>query len=78
MSTGIFSAPSIDRIVSDQLGTLPAGHTNAVVGTVDDHGAQVEARFTLGPDERWVFQGAYRYDWASGDETGTGKVIVSW
>jgi hypothetical protein len=74
----IFSPDQLSRIVNDTLVDLPSDHKNAIVGSVDTHGAQVVAGFTLGQDNTWKLEGAYRHSWDTGEDTVGGKVIVSW
>jgi hypothetical protein len=74
----VFEASRLDRIVGDIIpATVPAGHTNAIVGTLDGNGVKVGAVFTLGADQRWAFKGAYEHQW-TGDNSEAGQVIFSW
>lgn len=57
---------------------VPAGHTNAIVGGVDEHGAQVLAAMKLGEDDRWIINAAARYDWSTQTTAVGGSVIYSW
>lgn len=73
-----FSQQQLDAIVHQALASsLPDGHTNAIVGMVDEHGAQVVAGFHFGESDRWEFQGAFRHDWSGANEAGA-KLICSW
>jgi hypothetical protein len=56
---------------------LPNGHKNAIVGTVDQNGAQIVAGFHVGHDNNWEFDGAFQHTW-TGDNVGSAKVIYSW
>ncbi len=73
----IFSKSQIDSIVTNTLPTVPDGHTNAVVGTVDQNGAQVVAVFKLGTDDRWTASAVARHEW-SGENAVGGSLIYSW
>jgi hypothetical protein len=69
----IFSQEQLTKLVADTLPPPSAGHTIAVVGTVDQHGAQVVAGFTS-DNQRWRFNGAFRHDW-NGDNTVGAQVM---
>jgi hypothetical protein len=76
----IFSDSQLAKLVSDTIpmSSLPAGHTNAIVGTVDATGAQVVVGVTKDlASATWQVQGAYRQEW-SGNKSAAAKVIVSW
>lgn len=72
----IFSQDQLAQIVKDSLVNVPAGHTNAVVATVDQSGVKIVAGFSL-HDDRWRIEGAYAHDW-DGEDTAGAKVILSW
>jgi hypothetical protein len=69
----IFSKEQLDKLVSETLPPASAGHKVAVVGTVDQHGAQIVAGFTS-DNNRWRFNGAFRHDW-TGDNTVGAQVM---
>jgi len=78
--------PPVLRLTADHLQQLiaetltpvvPPGHTNAVVGTLDQTGVQLLVSFKQGPDRRWSVTGAIRHDW-SGDTSGAASVVYSW
>ncbi len=73
----IFSPQQLDSIVQQTLPSVPEGHTNAVVGTVDQKGAQVVAVFKLGDDNRWTASAVARHEWSGDNEVG-GSIIYSW
>ena len=64
-ATTFFSQAQLARIVQETLPPVSDDHTIAVVGTVDNDGAQVVANFTrrTGTGD-WTLQAAYRHDWA--------------
>lgn len=74
---GLFTADALGRVVQEQLATLPAGHRNAIIGSVDASGVQIVAGVALDAQAHWMVQGVFHHDW-SGDTTGAAKVIVSW
>lgn len=76
----IFSPDQLAVIVKQTLPTtLPVGHSNAIVATVDQTGAQVVVGFhrDLGTG-LWEAQGAYRHTWATGDNQVGARFIYSW
>lgn len=76
--TTMFSPTQLQEIVHKTVeAEVPAGHTNAIIGTWDTAGVQVLATFKLGADARWKVTGAVRHDW-SGDTEGSAAVMYSW
>lgn len=75
----LFSQNQLTKIVGDTFKSveLPAGHSNALVATMDDQGTKVLASFKLGTDARWQITGAFEHDW-SGSTTVGGSVVYSW
>lgn len=71
----ILSPEALQRVIVETL--PPDGRPNekVVVGTVDQHGAQVVASFKM--KERWELQAAARHDW-SGENTLGAKVLLRW
>lgn len=72
-----FSPAQLKSIVETTLAVVPDGHTNAIVGGLDQHGAQVVASFKLGADDRWVASGVARHDW-TGNNTVGASLVYSW
>ncbi len=77
MSTTIFSTDDLKSLADKALTTVPDGHSNAIVGTVDQSGAQVVVIAKLGPSNNWDVTGAARHDWSGDNEVGA-SVIYSW
>jgi hypothetical protein len=78
MSTTVFSQDQLNAIVKETIpSNLPDGHAHAIVGTVDQDGAQVVAGFTLGANQEWQVDGVFRHTW-SGDNAVGAQVIYSW
>jgi hypothetical protein len=77
--TTLFSPDQLQHLIDMTIPpVLPEGHTNALVGTVDATGAQIILGFKKDAHgATWEFQGGYRHEW-SGDDIGSGKLIVSW
>lgn len=74
----IFSPQQLQQIVSQTIPqNLPDGHKNAIVGTVDQDGAQVVAGFKLGQNDHWEVTGAFRHQWSGENEVGA-SIIASW
>lgn len=69
MPTTIFSPDQLKQLVTKTLVDVPKDHKIAVVGTVDQHGAEVVANFTSQNNE-WQLQAAYRHDWSGDNEIG--------
>lgn len=76
MPLTIFSPDQLNALVA-ALPQLPDGHKNAIVGTVDLTGAKVVAGFSLGPDNKLKFSGAFEHDW-TGDNKAGAQVLYSW
>lgn len=75
----IFSPEQLAKIVNETIPSeLPNGHTNAIVGAVDQTGAKVVASFSLDQKQRWQLRGAWDHEWESGNDTVGGQVLVSW
>jgi hypothetical protein len=73
----IFSQTQLQQAVAAIPPDLPEGHSSAIVGTVDQTGAQVIVGFkkdALGGT--WQAQGAFRHDW-SGDNSVGARFIYS-
>lgn len=77
MSTTIISSDQLNAIAAQTLPTVPDGHSNAIVGTVDQNGAQVVAVFKLGASKNWDVTAVGRHDWSGDNEVGA-SVIYSW
>ncbi len=76
--TTIFSPAQLDAIVTRTIPeNLPAGHRNAIVGTVDTHGVEVAALFALGDGDHWQVKAAGDYAW-NGDVSVGASIIDSW
>lgn len=75
--TTIFSPAQLDAIIAETIPTLPPGHQNAIVGTVDTHGVEVAALFTLGSSGNWHVKAAGAYGW-NGDASVGASIIDSW
>ena len=75
----IFSQSALHKIVTDTMAEtpIPDGHTNAVIGTVDESGAQVVVTVKLGKNDLWQVTGAVRHEW-SGDNSVGASVVASW
>lgn len=79
MSMNIFSPEALAKIINE---TIPLNtdktHTNAIVAGIDQHGAQVVARFEK-QGSAWVLDGdaVVRHDW-SGDNSVGARVILKW
>lgn len=74
--TTVFSPAQLKTIVDQTLPLVPAGRTNAVVGTVDKTGAQVLVTFKS-KDEKWLATGVARHEWTGENEVGA-SLIYSW
>jgi len=79
VTLSVFAPEALTKAVHDALATVPDGHTNAVVGTVDQFGVHVAVGFSRpGPgSSEWNIQAAATHQW-SGDTQIGGKVILSW
>lgn len=77
MTATIFSPEQLNAIVKQTLPQVPDNHTNAIVGTVDQHGVQAVAVFKLGAYDRWMATGAIRHNWDGENDIG-GSLIYSW
>lgn len=74
----IFNADQLATLVSTIPNDLPEGHANAIVGGVDQTGAQVVVGFQRDALKgTWQAQGAYRHTWAGDNQVGA-KLIYSW
>lgn len=71
----IFSPTELARIVREAE-VDPAKGKRAVVGTVDQGGAQVVASFKFRND-RWTLEAAARREW-TGERTIGAKVMLQW
>jgi hypothetical protein len=70
----MFSQAQLDAIVKQTLPEIPAGHKEAIVGGVDEHGVQVVASLTF--KQEWTVEAAYQHEWAGDDKIGA-KVMWS-
>ncbi len=78
MSTTTILTPEQLKTLSDAaVKTVPDGHSNAIIGTVDQDGAQIVAVAKLGPSNNWDVTAAARHDWSGDNEVGA-SVIYSW
>jgi hypothetical protein len=75
MSTSIFSPEALQKVVSETLPTDGKPGEKVVVGTVDQHGAQVVASFKM--KDKWELQAAARHDWDGNNSVGA-KVLLRW
>jgi hypothetical protein len=75
MSTHIFSPEALDKVISETLPADAKPGEKIVVGTVDEHGAQVVASFKM--REKWELQAAARHDWDGTNSVGA-KVLLRW
>lgn len=75
----LFSQDQLDKLVADTIpADLPEGHTSAIVGTVDQTGAQVVIGFKKDAvGGTWQAQGAFEHTWAGDNQVGA-KLIYSW
>lgn len=71
----VFSQARLAEIVASVLPSDAKPGEKVVVGTIDDHGAQVVASFKL--RDAWELQAAARHDW-NGDNTVGAKVLLRW
>ena len=80
MAISIFSPDQLAQIVQQ---TIPAAtdatHQNAIVGSVDQTGAQVVAHFVYKPQSGWELNAnaVARYDW-TGDVSVGAQVLLKW
>lgn len=74
MNPTLFSDVALAKLVKD---TIPADLTDrhVVIGTVDQHGAQIVASFEF--KDRWELQAAARHEW-KGDTVIGAKVLLHW
>lgn len=75
MATTIFDAAQLAAAVQQTLLTVPDGHTNALVGSLDPTGAQV--LLTLKAGQGWDVTAMARHNW-SGDNVVGASLIYSW
>lgn len=73
----VFSKEQLAAIVKTAALDVPDGHKNAIVGGVDESGAQVIVSVKLDTQNRWTAQGAIRHDWTGKNFAG-GELIYSW
>lgn len=69
----IFSPSQLTALVTSILPELPAGHTNAVVATVDTSGVKLIAGFSK-DNNRWQFNGAFEHDWTGENKLGANLI----
>ena len=77
MATTIISSTQLQADAAAAARTIPDGHTNAVIGTVDQTGAQVIVVAKLGADKNWTVSAEGRHDWSGDNQVGA-NVIYSW
>lgn len=73
--SSIFSQDALDKIIADTLPVDAKPGDKVVVGTIDQHGAQVVASFKL--KDKWELQAAAQHQW-NGDNTVGAKVLLRW
>lgn len=75
----IFSQAALDQLVEQAIPSdLPEGHNSAIVGTVDQEGAQVVIGFNRdAAGGTWEASGAFRHTWAGDNQVGA-RLIYSW
>ena len=83
MTGAIFTPAQLRRLVTQTLPLDAPAHAHAVVGTVDQHGAQVMASFKHEPQGTdygcvWEVQGTAHYDWTSGAASAEARVLLQW
>lgn len=64
---------TIDKVIPH----IPAGHTDAIVGTVDQQGVQLLVTATFGAKGHWKLSGIVRHDWTGNDSVAT-ELMYSW
>ncbi len=69
----MFEPGALAKIVAETL-PPPAQAQLAVVGTVDQTGAQVVVGFTSQAGQ-WTVSGMYRHEWATGNNTAEAKLM---
>lgn len=69
----MFDQAALSRAVQ---AIVPEGHTSAIMGTVDNNGAQVIVGMNLGKNDEWEIQGQFQHTW-TGDNNGQVKVLWS-
>jgi len=78
----IFSPDQLARLVRETLPADAAPGEKVVVGTVDQHGAQIVASFKnkggLVGGLKWEVQAAARHEWASGENSVGTKLLLRW
>lgn len=79
MTATMFSQQQLAKIVNDYVEPeADASHSHVVVGTVDQHGAQVVASFSkVGVGAQWELQAVARHDWDGSNAAG-GRVLLKW
>lgn len=78
MATTLFGPAQLKAIVQQGiLDSVPAGKTNAIIGTVDNRGVQILVSVKLGDQDRWLVTGAARHDW-QGDTQAGAAVVYAW
>lgn len=77
----IFSSEQLDKIVADTMPADAKPGEKVVIGTLDQHGAQVMASFKLQKNEfggpSWELQAAARHEWTGENSVGA-KVLLRW
>jgi hypothetical protein len=71
----IFSQEQLAKIVAESLPSDARPGEKVVIGTVDQHGAQVVASFKL--KDHWELQAAARHEWSGENEVGA-RVLLRW
>ena len=77
----VFSPEQLQRLVRETLPADAQPGEKVVVGTVDQHGAQIVASFKnkggLIGGLQWEIQAAARHDWDGSNSVGT-KLLLRW
>lgn len=75
MVASVFSPQALEKAVADALPADARPGEHVIVGSVDQHGAQIVASFKL--KERWELQGVAHHDWNGDNQVGA-KVLLRW
>lgn len=71
----IFSDEQLQRVIAEALPADAKPGEKVVIGTVDQHGAQVVASFKM--KDGWEMQAAARHEWGGENVVGA-KVLLRW
>ena len=78
MAVVLFSAEQLAKAVASVEPLIPKEHTRgALVGTVDDSGAQVVVMLRPGENGHWSANLVGRHEW-SGDNQAGASLVYSW